>query len=184
MDVITDLLKIAQQQREVAIFIGLAALVLLLLVVMFVKSLRRPTPAAAKTAPLARAAAPVAVAQTLEKLQTVSAEGHQVLARLQEEISEKDRLISEKRKYIDDLAKQEADLQAHIRQAEATPIGTVEQRHQRQLRALEDKLIGAKRARFWGGVMLGWLLALLMGGGYLAYLRYAKQVDLSALLQL
>nr|MCU0449713.1 hypothetical protein [Bernardetiaceae bacterium] len=160
MDVITDLLKMAQQQQQVAIFIGLAAFVLLLLVAMFIKSLRRPAPA--KNAPLAKAVAPVAVAQTLEKLQTASAEGHQVLARLQEEISEKDRLIAEKRKYIDDLAKQEADLQGHIRQAEATPTGTMEQRHQRQLRALEDQLLATKRARFWGGLVLGWLLALVM----------------------
>jgi septal ring factor EnvC (AmiA/AmiB activator) len=180
MNSLTDLLKSAQENPQIAIFIGLATLVLILLFYMFIKSMFAgpvTTPA-----PLATAQAMGApINKTLEKLQAASQEGSLILRQLQDNLAEKDLLIAEKQKYIDKLAQQEAELQAQLKQG-FSPAEAVEKQYRGRVDALQAQLTRAGRGRFWGGWFTGFLSALVLVAAYLAYLKIGKGLDLAPLL--
>ncbi len=180
MNYLTDLFKSAQEHQQIAIFIGLATVMLLLLVYMFVKSMFS-SPASARSTTAKTPAVAVPVAQALHKLQAATQEGSVIFQQLHDAMAEKDLLIAEKQLYIEKLAKQEADLQAQLKQG-FSPAEAVEKQYRGQVSALQAQLARAGQGRFWGGLFTGVLLTALLVAAYVAYLKIGKGIDLSNLL--
>jgi hypothetical protein len=172
MNSFTDLFKTAQDNPQVAIFIGLALLVLLLLFYMFIRSFFSGAPSAQPRTGAHAAAVPVD--QTLAKLQAASQEGNAVLQQLAD-------ALAQKQQQVDLLAKQEGELQAQLKLGFA-PAEAVEKKYQAQVAALQAQVARAGRGRFWGGWFTGFLVALVLVAAYVAYLKIGKGLDLAPLL--
>jgi hypothetical protein len=171
MNSFADLFKTAQDNPQVALFIGLALLVLLLLFYMFIRSFFSgpPSPAAQPSA----GAPLVPVDKALAKLQAASQEGNAVLQQLND-------ALAQKQQQVDLLAKQEGELQAQLKLGFA-PAEAVEKKYQAQVAALQAQLASAGRGRFWGGWFTGFLVALVLVAAYVAYLKIGKGLDLAPL---
>jgi hypothetical protein len=172
MNSFADFFKTVQDNPQIALFIGLALLVLLLLFYMFIRSFFSGAPSSVAQ-PGAGAPMAVPVDKALAKLQAASQEGNAVLQQLND-------ALAQKQQQVDLLAKQEGELQAQLKLGLA-PAEAVEKKYQAQVAALQAQLARVGRGRFWGGWFTGFLVALVLVAAYVAYLKIGKGLDLAPL---
>ncbi|MCS7019984.1 MAG: hypothetical protein RMJ87_13330 [Cytophagales bacterium] len=169
MRTFNQLLRLAQENQEVAVFMVIAAFLILLIIYLLIRSIFSPRRSTSvPTTPPAY----VPVAELATQLRQVAQQALVVLEQLEQSIAEKDRSISEKQQYIESLNAQIRQLQEQITTAGAAPVVSRSERqtYEQKISDLQKNMQSKATSKWWGGFVWGILLALLAAAGTYAYL--------------
>jgi len=161
MGTFNRLLRLAQENQEVAIFMALSAFLILLMIYLLIRSIFSPRrivhspPALPTYVPIAEAAA---------RLHKMSEELPVVLQQLHQSIEEKDRIITEKRQYIESLDAQIRQLQEQISAAGGIPLISANEKsaYEQKITVLQQTVKQKARSNWWWGFWWGIAVALLV----------------------
>ncbi|MCS6968083.1 MAG: hypothetical protein RMJ44_04980 [Cytophagales bacterium] len=170
MKTVEQLIRLLEENREVAVLFTLAVLVALLVIYLIVRAIF-PQRKQVLSGPQ-KSSAYVPVAEVASHLQTLSQQIPLLLQQLQESLAEKDRLVNEKRQYIELLQGQIAQLQGQIRNSGAEPVLTAseKQHYEQQIQLLQQELRKKAKGNWRSGFFWGAIVTLLIVGAAYVYL--------------
>lgn len=176
MGTFNQLLRLAQENKEIALFTALAVLLLLLMVYLLIRSIFSPRRTAS---PPSVPPAYVPVAELAAKLRRAAEEIPPVLQQLQQTLEEKDRAVNEKRQYIEALDAQIKQLQEQIGAAGASPVLSKSEKelYERKITELQ-KAVRKKAAINWRqGFVWGAVLTLLAAAAVYVRLVHPEWIE-------
>ncbi|WP_250632523.1 hypothetical protein [Rhodoflexus caldus] len=179
MGTFNQLLRLAQENREVALFMAFSVFLILLMIYLLIRSIfspRRtvqPPPAPPTYVPVAEAA---------DRLHKMSEELPTVLRQLHQSIEEKDHAITEKRQYIESLDAQIKQLQEQISATGNAPVLSASEKsaYEQKITTLQQTMKQKARSNWWWGFGWGITLTLLVVAGI--YIRIVHPEWIEALL--
>ncbi|WP_448520626.1 hypothetical protein [Rhodoflexus sp.] len=176
MGTLNQLIRLAQENREVAIFMALSVFLILLMIYLLIRSIFAPRRVVAPPAPLPTY---VPVAEAAARLHRMSEELPAVLRQLYESIEEQDRAITEKRQYIEMLDAQIRQLQEQISATGQAPVVSQGERtaYEQQLTDLRQTVRRKSRSSWWWGFAWGVTLVLLIAAAIYIYLVHPEWIE-------
>lgn len=162
MGTLNQLFRLAQDNREVAVFMVLSGFLILLMIYLLIRSIFSPRRVVQAPPP-----PPVylPVAEAAARLHRLSEELPALLGQLHTAIEEKDRAVNEKRQYIETLDAQIRQLQEQIGAAGHVPALAAGEKatYEQQIADLRKTLRQKARSNWWQGFVWGIILTLLAG---------------------